>query len=297
MSQLENQLKVLFKLSSLANTGEYVSLSKIKEVFDDDISDRQIRRYLENLSTETTFFTIYTKKGANGGYKLDKPLGNSYTLSQDIILALTLASKGNQKIETLLSSVVNYVTHDYIDESNKIEEIMMDSLKDVLTACIESRKLSFLYADKTFIVKPYRIKYANHSAYLMCLDLDDLKYFDVSKMRNIVIKERFRQISIISKSLKDIAQEYYGVWSKGTPAVVKFKYLSEEGRLRFLKVFEGKGIFDDKNHTFEIKAYDKHIIFLKLLEIPTSEYQFILENDKKEYIYHLKKVIKAIENK
>ncbi len=289
MSKISQELKVLLYLNQKKN-----KLVTIKEIADYlEISDRQARRYLEDLNNILTI-DIKAYRGPKGGYKLEKPLDEGFAIPENMMLAMSIAMKRNERIEKVLSELPNYVITETVVGDNKIDNIVMDNLELLIKAIENQQEISFIYKDfeKSINVQPYKIVFTNHTYYLYATDKDSLKKYDVRLVTDIKEHESFKKDENVLKSIKDSLSRY-GIIN-GNMATLKVKCYDLETLLKFEKYFEWKGIKNLDELTFEVTSNSEHELFYPLFRISTKHYEFLDEEFKNKYIKYLENQIKSI---
>ncbi len=289
MSKISQELKVLLYLNQKKD-----NLVTIKEIADYlEISDRQARRYLEDLNNILTI-DIKAYRGPKGGYKLEKPLDEGFAIPENMALAMSIAMKRNEKIEKVLSELPNYVITETVVGDNQIDNIVMDNLELLIKAIENQQEISFIYKDfeKSINVQPYKIVFTNHTYYLFATYKSVLKKYDVRLVTDIKTLGSFKQDEKVLKSIKDSLSRY-GIIN-GNKATLKVKCYDLETLLKFEKYFEGKGIKNLEEMTFEVIGNSEHELYYPLFRISTKHYEFLDEEFKNKYIKYLENQIKSI---
>ena len=129
MSKISQELKVLLYLNQRYTRTKWITIKEIADYL--EVSDRQARRYLEDLNMISDI-DIETKLGRDGGYRLRTPLDKGFAMPENIVLAMSIAMKRNEKIESVLSELPNYVITDSIVGDNKIGNDVLDNLEVIL---------------------------------------------------------------------------------------------------------------------------------------------------------------------
>ena len=126
MSKISQELRVLFYLNDKRDRSNWV---KIKEIADHlETSERQARRYLEDLNLIPGII-VETRLGCNGGYHLKKGLDKGFAMPENLVLAMSIAMKRNEKIESVLATLPNYIATDAIVGDNAIDNAIFDNLE------------------------------------------------------------------------------------------------------------------------------------------------------------------------
>ena len=190
MSKISQELKVLLYLNQLHNRTKWVTIKEIANYL--EVSDRQARRYLEDLNTIIEL-DIETKLGRYGGYRLRTPLDKGFAMPENIVLAMSIAMRSNERIEKVLSELPNYVITDSIVGDNYIDNDVLDNLEQIIKAIKVQKVISFMYRDfdNPLKVAPYKIVLTNHTYYLFGTYNDELRKYDVRFMRDIKQLEAF----------------------------------------------------------------------------------------------------------
>ena len=144
MSKISQELKVLLYLNQRYKRTKWVTIKEIANYL--EVSDRQARRYLEDLNYISDIH-IETKLGRDGGYRLITPLDKGFTMPENIALALSIAMKRNEKIESVLSMLPNYVLTDSIVGDNQIDNEVMDKLEVLIDVIQNQKEIIFDYKE------------------------------------------------------------------------------------------------------------------------------------------------------
>ena len=296
MSKISQELKVLLYLNQRYNRSKWVTITEIADYL--EISSRQARRYLEDLDSITDI-DIETKLGRNGGYRLRTPLDKGFAMPENIVLAMSIAMKRNKRIEEVLSTLPNYVVTDSIVGDNALDNDLLDRLEVVLEAVQYQKQLYFSYKenDKKYLVNPYKILFTNHTYYLMALNDNILKKFDISQMNDDLKRlGAFKPDPKVSQELERMSANY-GIGTKdGSECLLVVKCKDEKTLLTFHKYFEGKGTMDREELTYTVTGNSEHELYYPLFRISTKKYEFIDKKFKDRYINYLEKQIRSIKN-
>ena len=293
MSKISQELKALLYLNQRYIRNSYISIKEISDYL--EVSERQARRYMEDLNLIPEI-DIETKLGRDGGYRLRTPLDKGFAMPENIVLAMSIAMKRNERVEKVLSELPNYVITDVVEGDNKISNEVLDNL-EVLISAIQNRKtVTFNYKgyDKLYFVEPYKIIYTNHTYYLKAVHDEELKNFDVFHMSNMQKLGSFKFDKNIEEKCNESFKKY-GVRA-GKTAVLRVKCKSVEAVLLFDKYYEGKGIKDLNELTYEVVGSDEHELYYPLFRISTKDYGFIDEEFKDKYVKFLENQIRSIKN-
>ena len=295
MSKLSQELQVLFFLNNRFNIGRYVRLKEILDYLDlDEKSARQVRRYIIDLNMAGYY--VNTRTGPEGGYRLVNPLNKTLTLAPNIALAMAIATRRNERVETALKEIPNYVAISEIEGDNDISNDVLDSLVSIINAIREERTINFKYKDyeKPIVANPYIIVYTNHTYYLFAVNNETLKKYDCKDINEIKPLGHF---DIFENNYQDQIQTFlsnYGIMS-GNPGTLRVKCHTKERLNDFIKYYEGKGKIDGL--LFEVSAGDVHELYYPLFRISTKDYEFLDEEFKNGYLEYLKMITKAVERK
>ena len=153
MSKISQELKVLLYLNDKYRRTRWVTIKEIAEYL--EISDRQARRYLEDLNLIPEI-DIETKLGRDGGYRLRTKIDEGFSIPENIVLAISIAMKRNEKIEKILMDLPNYVVTDSVVGDNEITNTVLDNL-EVLVKSIKNQKeinLNYKDFDKKLYIQP-----------------------------------------------------------------------------------------------------------------------------------------------
>ena len=294
MSKISQELKVLLYLNQRYTRSSFVPIKEIADYL--DVSARQARRYLEDL-TLVPEIEIETRLGRDGGYHLKTPLDKGFAMPENIVLAMSIAMKRNERIETVLAELPNYVITDVVEGDNKIGNEVLDNLESLIRAIQNRKTITFRYKDyeDLYFVEPYKIVYTNHTYYLKANHKDTLKTFDVFYINEIQQLGSFK----FDKKIDDQCCESlrkYGV-REGKQAILRVQCKDPETVYLFDKYYEGKGIKDFVHLIYEVTGTDQHELFFPLFRISTKAYEFIDADFKTSYLEFLKKHMAAIERK
>ena len=292
MSKIGQELKALLYLNQRYTRNDYISVDSIAKYL--EVSNRQARRYLEDLNGITDI-EIKTKLGRNGGYKLERPLDKGFALPENIVLALSIAMKRNERIEMVLSELPNYVITDVVEGDNIISNEVLDNL-EVLISCIQDRKtatFSYQGYQGLYFVEPYKIVYTNHTYYLKAVHDDELKNFDLSRITEIKRLGSFKYNKAYEQECND-SLKMFGV-TKGKKATLRVKCVDSNTLDTFHKYFEGKGERNLIDLTYTVVGMDEHELYYPLFRISTKKYEFLDEDFKNNYVKYLKNVIRSVE--
>lgn len=296
MSKISQELKVLLYLSQRYSRTRWVTIKEIAEYL--EISDRQARRYLEDLNSITNV-EIKTKLGREGGYRLTTPLDKGFAMPENIVLAMSIAMKRNKRIEEVMSTLPNYVVTDSVEGDNALDNALLDKLEVVLEAVQYQKQLFFSYGEKAnkYLVNPYKILFTNHTYYLVALSDNVIKYFDIGQTKEDLkrlgaFKPNPKVSNEIERRLKN-----YGLGTKDeNEAVLAVKCKDKKTLLTFHKYFEEKGTINEKELIYKVVGNSEHELFYPLFRISTKTYEFIDKNFKNRYIKYLEKQIRSLKN-
>lgn len=293
MSKISQELKVLLYLNQRYTRTKWITIKEIADYL--EVSDRQARRYLEDLNLIPEI-DIETRQGRSGGYRLRTPLDKGFAMPENIVLAMSLAMKRNERIESVLSTLPNYVITDSIVGNNTISNDVLDSLETILKAIMNQKQLRIFYKDipTLFLVDPYKIVLTNHTYYLYAKHNNILKHFDVSLMHDISILGSFKLDKATTEEI-DKSLRKYGI-GNDKEAVLRVKCNTYEDLLTFDKYFEGKGTKDLNELTYTVISGDEHELYYPLFRISTKKYHFLDKEFKENYLKYLRNHIRSIEH-
>lgn len=293
MSKVSQELKVLLYLNQRYARTKWITIKEIANYL--EVSDRQARRYLEDLNTITDI-TIETKLGRDGGYRLRTPLDKGFAMPENIVLAMSIAMKRNDKIENVLSSLPNYVITDSIEGDNQINNDVLDNLEELIAIIQNQKEITFDYKQemKNLYVQPYKIVLTNHTYYLYATYKDVLKRYDVSLISNIKKLGSFKPNKDIIASIKSQLERYGIKNKKETTLSVKCKDL--ETLLKFDKYYEGKGKMDKEKLIYTVIGNSENELYYPLFRISTKSYEFLDDEFKNKYLKYLRNQIRSISN-
>lgn len=295
MSKISQELKVLLYLNQWYERTKWVSIKEIADYL--EVSDRQARRYLEDLNLIPEI-DIVTKLGRDGGYRLRTPLDKGFAMPENIVLAMSIAMKRNERIESVLSTLPNYVVTDSIIGDNQISNAVLDNLEILIFAIQNQKEVVFTYygKDKPYYCQPYKIYFTNKTYYLLCVNKDgEYRHLNVAGITDI---KKLGSFKVDKKIIKLIDKETknFGIKSE-EESVLRVKCYDLETLLVFDKYFEGKGIKDVVELTYTVKGNSENELFYPLFRIGVKKHPFsFLDNDFKErYVRYLKNQISALE--
>lgn len=296
MSKISQELKILLYLNQRYIRSKWVTIKEIAEYL--EISDRQARRYLEDLNSIMDI-KIETKLGRDGGYRLKTPLDKGFAMPENIVLAMSIAMKRNKRIEEVMSTLPNYVMTDSVEGDNALDNALLDKLEVVLEAVQYQKQLFFSYGEKTnkYLVNPYKILFTNHTYYLVALSDNVIKYFDIGQTKeNLKRLGAFKPDPKVSNEIERRLKNY-GLGSKDdSEAVLAVKCKNKKTLLTFHKYFEEKGTINEKELTYTVVGNSEHELYYPLFRISTKKYEFIDKKFKNRYIKYLEKQIRSLSN-
>lgn len=293
MSKISQELKVLLYLNQRYTRTKWITIKEIAEYL--EISDRQARRYLEDLNNIPEI-DIETKLGCEGGYRLRTPLDKGFAMPENIVLAMSIAMKRNERIESVLSTLPNYVVTDTIAGDNAINNKILDNLEILIKAIQNQKEVIFTYLgkDNPYYCRPYKIYFTNRTYYLLCANKDDeYRHLDVAGMTDIKQLGSFKHDKKIEEQVNKEINSYGIVRGDETTLRVKCKDL--EALLTFDKYYEGKGIKNIEELTYTVSSYSENQLYYPLFRISTKCYKFLDNEFKNKYLLYLKNQIKSIE--
>ena len=291
MSKISQELKVLLYLNQRYTRSKWITIKEIAKYL--EVSNRQARRYLEDLNMIPEI-DVDTKLGRNGGYRLRTPLDKGFAMPENIVLALSIAMKRNEKIETVLSSLPNYVITDSIIGDNEIENDSLDKLEIIIKAIQNQKQVAFHYQDipQLYLVDPYKIVLTNHTYYLYARHDDITKKFDVSDIKELKQCGSFKSSNKVNDEILNKLSRY-GVKS-GQETTLRVKCVDMESLLTFDKYFEGKGIKNMKELTYIVVGNSENELYYPLFRISTKKYKFLDNEFKNKYVKYLENQIRSI---
>lgn len=296
MSKLSQELKVLLYLNDNTRRTRWATINEIANYL--EISDRQARRYLEDLNLITDI-KIVTKLGRNGGYRLESKLDKGFELPENLVLAMSIAMRQNERIEKVLSELPNYVICEKVEGDNYLDNETLDKL-DILLNVIKNQKEIDIVYEKYGVkcyLQPYRIVFTNRTYYLYAVDIksEQLKKYDIKSISNI---QELGSFKVQKKLLDEIANRLnnYGI-KTGAETTLRVKCDSKEVLNKFDKYFEGKGEKNIEELTYTVKSGSGNELFYPLFRIGTKGYAFLDESFKENYVRYLFNQIKSIERK
>lgn len=294
MSKISQELKVLLYLNQRYTRTNFISIKEIADYI--EVSDRQARRYLEDLNTIPNI-DIQTKLGRDGGYRLNTPLDKGFAMPENIVLAMSIAMKRNERIESVLSQLPNYVITDSIAGDNVIDNQVLDNLEIIIKAIQNQKEVIFNYKgrDKPYFCQPYKIYFTNKTYYLLCANKDEeYRHINVAYISEIKQLGSFKPNKKIIDLIENETQRY-GIKS-GHETTLRVKCKTLEALYKFDKYFEGKGIKDDIELTYVVTSGSENELYYPLFRISTKSYEFLDEEFKNKYLEYLRNQINSIEN-
>ena len=292
MSKISQELKVLLYLNQRYTRTKWITIKEIADYL--EVNDRQARRYLEDLNMIPDI-DIETKLGRDGGYRLSAPLDKGFAMPENIVLAMSIAMKRNERIESVLSELPNYVITDSIVGDNKIGNDVLDNLEVIIKAIQNQKQVSFYYQDlpHIYLVDPYKVVLTNHTYYLFARHDDVTKKFDISYIHDLRQSGSFKLSDKVNEEIEHKLSRYGIKDDKETTLRVKCADL--KALLTFDKYFEGKGTKDLEELTYTIIGSSENELYYPLFRISTKCYKFLDEEFKSKYIFYLRAQIKSIE--
>ena len=294
MSKISQELKVLLYLNQRYERTKWITINEIADYL--EVSDRQARRYLDDLNLIPEI-DIVTKLGRDGGYRLRTPLDKGFAMPENIVLAMSIAMKQNEKVESILSQLPNYVITDSIVGDNNISNAVLDNLQIIIQAIRNQKQVAFHYheLEQNYLVDPYKVVLTNHTYYLYCRHNEITKKFDVSGIYGIKQLGSFKPDKKVDEEISNKLSRY-GI-KNGKETTLRVKCADLEALLIFDKYFEGKGVKDLEELTYTVIGNSENELYYPLFRISTKSYQFLDETMKNKYINYLKNQINSIERK
>lgn len=292
MSKISQELKVLLYLNQRYTRTKWITIKEIAGYL--EVSDRQARRYLEDLNNIPDI-DIVTKLGCNGGYRLRTPLDKGFAMPENIVLAMSIAMKRNERIESVLSTLPNYVVTDAIIGDNTLDNRVLDNLEVLIKAIQNQKEVIFTYfgKDNQYYCRPYKIYFTNRKYYLLCANKDDeYRHLDVAGITDIKQLGSFKPDKKIEDQInKEINS--YGIARDGE-STLRVKCKNLKALLTFDNYFEGKGIKNIDDLTYTVSSYSENQLYYPLFRISTKCYEFLDEDFKNKYIKYLENQIESI---
>ena len=293
MSKISQELKALLYLNQRYARTSFVSVREIAQYL--EVSDRQARRYMEDLSLIPEI-DIQTKLGREGGYRLCTPLDKGFAMPENIVLAMSIAMRHNQRIEEVLARMPNYVITDTVVGDNRIDNDVLDRLEVIVDAIADQKELGIYYKDydDVYVVQPYRVVLTNHTYYLYLTHNGEIKKFDVGWIRTITKLSSFKPKKEILAQIEDRLSRY-GI-KDGQETVLRVRCKDIAALRTFDRFFEGKGTMDEESLTYEVVGNSENELFYPLFRISTKSYTFMDGAFRTRYLCYLKNLIRSIEN-
>lgn len=296
MSKLSQELKVLLYLNDNTRRTRWVTINEIANYL--EISDRQARRYLEDLNLITDI-NIVTKLGRNGGYRLESKLDKGFELPENLVLAMSIAMRQNERIEKVLSELPNYVICEKVEGDNYLDNETLDKLNELLKVIQNQKEINIVYGKYNIkcYLQPYKILFTNRTYYLYAFDVKEekLKKYDVKYISDI---QQLGSFKVRKKLLDEINNRMnsYGI-KTGAETILRVKCDTKEVLNKFDKYFEGKGEKNIEELTYVVKSRSENELFYPLFRIGTKGYTFLDESFKENYVRYLFNQIRSIERK
>lgn len=293
MSKISQELKVLLYLNQRYTRTKWITIKEIADYL--EVSHRQARRYLEDLNTIPEI-DIETKLGRDGGYRLSSPLDKGFAMPENIVLAMSIAMKRNERIESVLSELPNYVITDSIVGDNKIGNDVLDNLEVIIKAIQNQKQVAFYYQEipHIYLVDPYKVVLTNHSYYLYARHDDITKKFDISYIHDLRQSGSFKPLDKVNSEINEKLHRY-GI-KNGKETTLRVKCANLEALLTFDKYFEGKGTKDLEELTYSVVGNSENELYYPLFRISTKIYSFIDNDFKEKYLNYLNNVVRSIKN-
>ena len=237
---------------------------------------------------------IQTKLGREGGYRLRTPLDKGFAMPENIVLAMSIAMRRNQKIEEVLARMPNYVITDTVVGDNQIDNDVLDRLETIVDAIANQKELGIYYKDydDIYVVQPYRVVLTNHTYYLYLVHDEQIKKFDVRLMREITKLSSFKPKKEVLVQIEDRLSRY-GI-KDGHETTLRVRCKDVATLRTFDRYFEGKGTMDEENLIYEVVGNSENELYYPLFRISTKDYVFLDEGFRKKYIHYLETIIGAI---
>ena len=291
MSKISQELRALLYLNEKRDRTTWVNVKELAGVL--EVSERQARRYIEDLCL-TNNFIIDTRLGRDGGYHLREPLNKGFSVPENIVLAMSIAMKRNEKIETTLSNLSNYVSINAVEGDNLINTDLLNKLELLVKAIENQKEIIFKYPYDLY-VEPYKIYITNGTYYLYAVYKDELKKYDVNRIKDIKLLGSFKPSQKVIAELNNKLSRY-GIVDNDEPSTLRVKCVDSKTLDIFDKYFEGKGIKDLNNLTYVVVGNSEHELYYPLFRISTKSYEFLDEEFKERYIKYLNNQIRSIRN-
>lgn len=237
---------------------------------------------------------IQTKLGREGGYRLRTPLDKGFAMPENIVLAMSIAMRHNQKIEEVLARMPNYVITDTVVGDNRIDNDVLDRLETIVDAIANQKELGIYYKgyDDIYVVQPYRVVLTNHTYYLYLVHDEEIKKFDVRLMREITKLSSFKPKKEVLVQIEDRLSRY-GI-KDGHETTLRVRCKDVAALRTFDRYFEGKGTMNEENLTYEVVGNSENELYYPLFRISTKCYEFVDETFKNKYLAYLCAQIKSI---
>jgi predicted DNA-binding transcriptional regulator YafY len=216
-------------------------------------------------------------------------------MPENIVLAMSIAMKRNEKIESVLSELPNYVITDSIAGDNKIGNDVLDNLEVIIKAIQNQKQVAFYYQniEPIYLVDPYKVVLTNHTYYLYARHDDITKKFDVSGIHDLKQSGSFKPSEKVYNEINEKLHRY-GI-KNGNETTLRVKCVDLETLLTFDKYFEGKGTKDLEELTYTVVGNSENELYYPLFRISTKCYKFLDEDFKNKYLMYLRAQIKSIE--
>ena len=295
MSKVSQELKILLLLNEHYERKKPTTVHEVAQSL--EASDRQARRYLESLRNDP-YFGVNVLSGRGGGYRLQNRLGKEFLLPENIALALSIASKRNERIEKVLFEIPNYIAYPHIGGDNHIDDLVLDHLETILRAISKQKELALRYGEEELlrVVEPYKVAYTNHTYYLYAVHEERIKKFDIGKIKSIDTLSSFNYRESTLKEIESMLS-LYGIKDTGKSATLRVRCHNLEALHNFDRYFEGMGKMDEDNLIYEVKGSSENELYYPLFRISTKSYEFLDEDFKNGYLRYLENQIRSIKGK
>lgn len=297
MSKLSQELQILFYLYNKKQNGKFIKINDILSDLDlEEMSARQVRRYINDLNLAG--FYIETKRGSEGGYRIQDGVDLSLIFNSHVLLMIKIAMKNNSKINNLFSNLNNSFVTNCIDGDNNLLDDTLDKLEILINAIQNKKKIIFKYKEyeKKINVCPYKILYTNHTYYLIGENNGKLKTYDIIFINKISLTNNFEEkVELINKL--SLIVNNYGIKICENQKQYKLRVRCENNFVlnEFTKYFENKGKIYGLE--YEVVANSENEIFYPLFRISPKNYVFLDEKIKMAYKRYLKQYINILEEK
>jgi predicted DNA-binding transcriptional regulator YafY len=295
MSQLARELFMLQYLDDHRN--RYVKNQELADIL--EVSQREIRRYREDLQDGLRGTTIEHKVGKYGGYCLTGKTINIHSISETEAIMINLASRSSASYMRCLNEafqIQKKMRENLVNGANALPFPNLQLMVEITKAINRRKKISFHYSINN---KECEIKI---SPYLFCIEhgLYYLRGLYVAKsgqsfMRTYDVKE-IKKLKVAEESFvldeglnaKELENaKCFGVWrDSGEPQEICLEVLDSEADVN--QFFDYKGKY--KDNLFFIRCFNEYEAMKTILSLGRKVRIVTPESLKTKLLYELDKI-------